>query len=154
MKMFIKQKNNYFHFIWILLLAAAIEGCTLRSSNKSDSTATSENDRPVIEFSDTLIDLGNIHQGDTCEFDVSFRNVGAEPIVIDYLDPDCHCTQVTYPDSVFQPGHSYQLHYLFDSSDDMLDVDYQRYTMIRFMSLDSYETTEYEISFKYHIDIH
>ena len=154
MKKFIRKKKNNFFYVWILLLAAVIYGCTSKPATMADSTATPEIDRPVIEFSDTLIDLGNIHQGDTCEFDVTFRNSGADQIVIDYLDPDCHCTKVTYPDSVFQPGHSYQLHYRFDSSDDMLDVDYQRFTMIRFMSLDSYETTEYEISFKYHIDIH
>ena len=68
--------------------------------NKHDNkmiVEESENlSKGLLEFEKKIIDKGDVYEGDIVEALYTFTNVGSEPLTIEYVNPDCICTNFKF----------------------------------------------------------
>ncbi len=70
---------------------------------------------PVMEFTSTEVDYGNIIQeSDPFRF-FDFTNTGTAPLVIKHAKGSCGCTVPTYPKEPILPGESAQIKVRYDT---------------------------------------
>jgi hypothetical protein len=60
----------------------------------------------LINWVDTVINVGNITEGDTAFANFKFRNSGETPLFILGVKPSCGCTIVDYPRNSLASGDS------------------------------------------------
>ena len=59
-----------------------------------------------IQWKDTLLDFGTVHEGDSVRLGFSFMNTGQKPLFINEVRPTCGCTIADYPLKPLPPGAS------------------------------------------------
>ena len=60
----------------------------------------------LINWADTIINVGDIKEGDTAFANFKFKNSGETPLFILGIKPTCGCTVVNYPHNSILPGNS------------------------------------------------
>lgn len=70
---------------------------------------------PVMVFTETTFDFGDIYQGDTVKHVFKFKNTGTAPLVISEVKTTCGCTAPFYSKTPVLPGESGQITIVFDS---------------------------------------
>ena len=76
--------------------------------------ATSEGG-PVMKFTETEYDFGNIKEGDVIKHTFQFTNTGQEPLVIQNASAPCGCTVPQWPKEPIAPGASGEINVQFNS---------------------------------------
>ena len=59
---------------------------------------------PVISFTDTVHDFGNLREGEVVEYAFRFRNTGKSPLLLAGAQSTCGCTASDYPHDPIAPG--------------------------------------------------
>ena len=85
-----------------------------RSANGTDAVAAEA--KPVMSFTDTLHDFGNMHQGEIVQHDFAFTNSGKTPLIITSASGSCGCTVPEYPHDPIEPGKSAVMKVTFNSA--------------------------------------
>ncbi|TPN85392.1 DUF1573 domain-containing protein [Aquimarina algicola] len=73
-------------------------------------------DFPVMQFSETEHDFGNINEGDVVEHKFAFTNTGKAPLVIVSAKGSCGCTVPEWPKQPIAPGATGEMLVKFNSS--------------------------------------
>jgi len=68
-----------------------------------------------VEFSKTVIEFGDITQGDKVSETVTFTNTGNEPLIISSAKGSCGCTVPKWPKAPVPPGESAEMEIEFSS---------------------------------------
>ena len=97
----------------IFALIIAIVGSVSITAVAADEKAT-----PVITFSQTKVDFGNIHaSAGKVTATYQFTNTGSEPLVIiTVTNGGCGCTTPSYPKAPIAPGKTGEIKITFDPS--------------------------------------
>ena len=94
-------------FVALLLMAAA----SCRQSGNIHRNG------PFIEFTDTVLDFGDVSLNDTLRFSFSFTNTGDAGLLLWGVQPDCgSCTKVAYPTDTIAPGQSGSIDVTFNGA--------------------------------------
>lgn len=70
---------------------------------------------PVLSFTDTVYNFGNIKAGEVVSHDFEFTNTGKTPLIISNTSVACGCTVPDYPHEPIPPGKSAVLTVKFNS---------------------------------------
>lgn len=68
-----------------------------------------------VEFNKTVIDFGDITQGDKVKDVVTFTNTGNEPLIISSAKGSCGCTVPKWPKAPIAPGETGEIEIEFSS---------------------------------------
>ncbi len=106
------------------LLALSLFSCKQNASEKVDGEKVTEaaerdakvGDLPVMEFTETEHDFGNINEGDVVEHKFMFKNTGKSPLIITNAKGSCGCTVPSYPKEPIQPGEEAEMLVKFNSN--------------------------------------
>ena len=91
-----------------LLLVSLLTGCSRKKVDVNPGPAQ-------ILFDVSEVYLGEIEGKGKTEADVTFYNIGSEPLVIHDVRTSCHCTVADYPKKPIGPGDSGTLHVTLDA---------------------------------------
>ncbi len=95
-----------------------VTGCNSNSTSNNSAPTTQPLDKKVftvIQWKDSVIDLGKIPMGDTVAFHFRFRNIGKEPLLIKEVVTSCSCTSAEQVNQVIPPGGEGKIHAVFDT---------------------------------------
>ncbi len=103
---------NRFSFIFIAFYAF------VGVSFSQTDTASTEDSSSIeyLSFKKMSYDLGEVKKGDVLFFDIEFKNISNEPVMVDFVS-SCDCTEVDYPLDEIKPGETGVLKVKFDSKD-------------------------------------
>ncbi len=68
-----------------------------------------------IQMLDTMVDLGQMNEGDRKKVVFRFKNIGKSDLVIMEVKPSCGCTIADYPKQPFKPGETGEITAEFNS---------------------------------------
>lgn len=94
-------------FSAILFMAACQNNAQERSGAPAGNT--------TIQWLDSVVDKGKITEGQKIEIPFRFKNTGANPLVIQSVQPGCGCTVADYPKQPIAPGGEGVIKGFFDS---------------------------------------
>ncbi len=72
--------------------------------------------KPTLDFTDTVHNFANIHQGESVTHDFTFVNNGKTPLIINNASGSCGCTVPVYPHDPVAPGKSGVIKVTFNSA--------------------------------------
>ncbi|WP_421917794.1 DUF1573 domain-containing protein [Marinifilum sp.] len=72
-----------------------------------------------IIFENKIVKLDSIEQGTIVKGEYSFKNIGQNDLVIEYVNPDCICTGYRLSDSIICPDDWGVLELEFDTKKDL-----------------------------------
>jgi len=105
---------NMRKIILVFALFYTVIGVTL---SQNEIASGGENDTiEFLSFKKMSYDLGEVKKGDVLFFDIEFKNISNEPVMIDFVS-SCDCTEVDYPLDEIKPGEKGVLKVKFDSKD-------------------------------------
>ncbi|WKD85236.1 AIDA-I autotransporter [Polaribacter huanghezhanensis] len=106
MKNYKKIKLNYLSLLLIVFLFSCgnnnVQKLKTNGVKKEKKLSSLNNKRRLldltkIEFENKLINLGEVIEGDTIlKARYIFKNVGVNPLLIEYVNPDCSCTDYNF----------------------------------------------------------
>ena len=122
-------------YIFTTIIAASFFACNPESHKQTDSTAAVESraisttaqsttdtltaksgDGPVMTFTETEFDFGNIKEGDVVKHTFKFENTGKAPLVIENATAPCGCTVPSWPKEPVAPGATGEINVQFNST--------------------------------------
>lgn len=105
-------------YLLILLLPALcwLYSCNNSSTNTNGLPTDIVGKTPVMAFTDTTHDFGQINQGEKVSYTFKFKNTGTVDLVISSATGSCGCTVPSYPKKSVPPGQEGQIDVTFDSS--------------------------------------
>lgn len=88
----------------------------LNAQNIAADGDVKQTDFPVMTFTETEHDFGNINEGDVVEHTFTFTNTGKAPLVIVNAKGSCGCTVPSYSKDPIAPGAEGQMLVKFNSN--------------------------------------
>lgn len=82
----------------------------------SEGTQVDEANAPAFEFEETLMNFGDISQGEKVKRTFSFTNVGKSNLIISSAKGSCGCTVPVWPKNPIAPGEAGEIEVVFDSN--------------------------------------
>lgn len=73
-------------------------------------------DLPIMEFEETVINFGEISQGEKVKKRYKFKNVGTSNLIISDAKGSCGCTVPRWPKQPILPGQEGEIEVVFDSN--------------------------------------
>lgn len=70
---------------------------------------------PVVEFEESVIDFGEIAQGEKVKRRFRFKNIGKSELIISDAKGSCGCTVPRWPKQPISPGQEGEVEVVFDS---------------------------------------
>lgn len=117
---------NKIGFLLILLAFLVLGACqnntsksgktTKNSIEKTLSQDTAKAKLPVMTFTETVHNFGNMVQGEIVKYNFHFKNTGDADLVISKVRSTCGCTVGAYPHQPVKPGGEGNLKVTFNSS--------------------------------------
>lgn len=96
-------------FLIQLTLILSLFSCCNKTSKRGINNKNSNNAIPDIEFSERIIDLGNLSNDTNIQATFYVRNAGLEKLVIKGIDTECSCTSYELENNMVLPGDSTKL---------------------------------------------
>lgn len=106
-----KKKLEYL-FICLLIFCFMFSS-TLKAQEETESDTSNY---AQMEFEESTYNFGDLYQGDKTEHIFKFKNIGAEPLIINNVLTTCGCTAPTWPKKPLLAGEEGQVKVVFDSS--------------------------------------
>jgi hypothetical protein len=121
-------------YIFTTFIAASFFACNPESHKQTDTTAPVESravasdqpssdtltvnsqDAPLMTFTETEYDFGNIKEGDVIKHTFKFTNTGKAPLVIENATAPCGCTVPSWPKEPIAPGATGEINVQFNST--------------------------------------
>ncbi|MBN2638645.1 MAG: DUF1573 domain-containing protein [Bacteroidales bacterium] len=110
---------------FILLMISAViilSACNNNASTKhhdAKSSVSVQDDKiakPVMAFTETVHDFGNMDRGEIVKYRFHFKNVGNSDLKINRVQTTCGCTIGQYPHEAIPPGGEGDLDVTFNST--------------------------------------
>ena len=121
-------------YIFTTFIAASFFACNPESHKQTDGTALVETpavataqptadkptagseDGPLMTFTETEYDFGNIKEGDVIKHTFKFTNTGKAPLVIENATAPCGCTVPSWPKEPIAPDATGEINVQFNST--------------------------------------
>jgi len=104
----------------ILVVCFAAIGCNQQEEKKDEiSTELINNDAnsaASFDFEETVIEFGEISQGEKVKRRYKFKNIGKSDLIISNASGSCGCTVPVYPKKPIKPGAEGEIEVVFDSN--------------------------------------
>lgn len=71
---------------------------------------------PVITFTESSVNFGDINQGDKVSHTFQLKNTGTAPLIISNVAATCGCTVPSWPKEPIAPGQSADIQVSFNSA--------------------------------------
>jgi hypothetical protein len=84
------------------------------SAEGLDTVASAQ--KPVMEFTDTLHNFGNVRENEVVIHEFAFSNTGKTPLIISSASGSCGCTVAEYPHDPILPGQAATMKVTFNSA--------------------------------------
>lgn len=81
-----------------------------------DQNSTTSVSLTKINIQQKTIDLGKLKKGDTAEFNFVISNEGDHNLILNNVEPECHCTIANWEKSAIKPGESTMITATYDTS--------------------------------------
>ncbi len=95
---------------------AAANATSAPAVKKPEENAVDPNlPKTTVEFDKTVVDFGDITQGDQVSDVVKFTNTGNEPLIISSAKGSCGCTVPEWPKAPIAPGETGEIKIQFSS---------------------------------------
>lgn len=108
--------KNVLPFIIIIGIFSSCDRLTSKSAEKTTTIDTVLYSQPTkIFFQDTMIDLGDVIEGDTKKIVYRYTNIGSKPLVIFNVSPGCGCTIADFSHQPLDTKRSDSIVAQFDS---------------------------------------
>ena len=88
---------------------------TKNAANAAADIVDPDLPKTSVEFSKTVIEFGDITQGDKVSETITFTNTGNEPLIISSAKGSCGCTVPKWPKAPVPPGESAEMEIEFSS---------------------------------------
>lgn len=85
------------------------------STAAEDAPAVDPENAPQFEFEETVIEFGEISQGEKVKRMFKFTNVGKSDLIISDAKGSCGCTVPVWPRNPIAPGEGGEIEVVFDS---------------------------------------
>lgn len=85
-------------------------------STAEEGVEVNPEDAPKFEFEETVIEFGEISQGEKVKRLFKFTNVGNSNLIISDAKGSCGCTVPLWPRNPIAPGESGEIEVVFDSN--------------------------------------
>lgn len=108
-------------WIWLVLIGGVWGFYFFWKQNSHQKSLRTPRDipkeRPLTELKikEKVIKLKSVKAGEIATANYILYNIGKNPLVIDYVNPDCNCTSCEISDSITAPGDSMQITLKFNS---------------------------------------
>ena len=113
-----------------------------------DHRTKSQKHGAVIQFEDTIIDLGEVSLAEVQYFSYHFTNVGDSGLVLLGVQPDCNsCTQVEFPSDTILPGYGGEISVTFDGSKRFVHGPHEFYIHVHSNTSKPYQDLEFKTDF-------
>jgi hypothetical protein len=98
------------------LIVIGVAGVILGQSAAEEppASAPAESGRPKLEISSTLLDFGEVWQGEPVAGEFTVRNVGTAPLTLS-IKSSCGCAAATVPKSELAPGEQDSFRITYDT---------------------------------------
>ncbi len=83
--------------------------------NAAENAVDPDLPKTTVEFDKTVVDFGDITQGDKVKDVVTFTNTGSEPLIISSAKGSCGCTVPQWPKAPIAPGETGEIEIEFSS---------------------------------------
>lgn len=74
------------------------------------------NELPIMSFTDTVHNFGDVPQETIVEYNYTFTNTGKKPLIVSSADGSCGCTVADYPKEPVMPGGSGEIKVSFSTA--------------------------------------
>src|ERR1700746_2011626 len=71
---------------------------------------------PIITFTETSFDFGDITQGDTVKHVFKFKNTGTAPLILSEVITTCGCTAPKWTNKPIMPGKEGEIDITYNST--------------------------------------
>ena len=105
-----QDQKSLGYVLKIMLLIWIMTGCADNPEERSKQNGIN------IYFEEVLYDYGQIVVDSDGSHSFEFKNVGAEPIVINNVRSTCGCTVPDWPDQPFKPGESGEIEIVYNTA--------------------------------------
>ncbi|MBC7922122.1 MAG: DUF1573 domain-containing protein [Ferruginibacter sp.] len=85
------------------------------SNPAAETTPAAETDAPLMTFTETVHDFGNIKEGDVVKHTFKFTNTGKSPLIIQNASAPCGCTTPSWTKEPVAPGGNGEVTVQFNS---------------------------------------
>ena len=85
-------------------LAVHAQDAVSNSLSSSSQLVSGSPLAPAISFAEEVYDFGKLAEGVAVHHEFVFTNTGAATVIVDRVEPDCHCTTVTNWSGTVAPG--------------------------------------------------
>lgn len=89
---------------------------TTKTASKVAVSDTSNQKLPIMTFTQTVHNFGDMVQGEVGKYDFHFKNTGNADLRIKYVKTTCGCTVGKYPKQLIKPGEEGDISVTFNSS--------------------------------------
>ena len=124
------MKLNLFYFTFLVFLFSCnqkemtkVDNKTLLSTDLIDNPRSAKGtdaatlaSLATMDFKDTLLQFGNIREGELVSHDFEFKNNGKRPLIISSAKGSCGCTVAEFPTEPMIPGQAGTIKVRFNSS--------------------------------------
>lgn len=75
------------------------------------------NEPTIIQFEQSVYDLGTFKAGEPVKAVFKFKNVGDADLIVENVKPSCKCTSLEYTETAIKPGGSGEVRAEIDTAD-------------------------------------
>ena len=106
------------HFVTLMIVAVflSMTACNQHTDKKNEKTSDTQGKHPVMAFTETVHDFGNMVRGEIVKYKFHFKNVGNADLRIFHVQTTCGCTVGKYPQEAIPPGGEGDLDVTFNST--------------------------------------
>lgn len=105
-----------FHIALVISGMCFLYSCGQEKSKSPSSDILVNNSKAKIEFLNDLHNFGKLEAGEQIGFSFKFKNSGTGSLVIDSIQSDCGCLEISYPKENVLPNESNYVDILFNSA--------------------------------------
>lgn len=114
------RKNIFSIGVVSLLLLSACQNAETKTAGTQEITSapTAANAAPTattIQWIDSVVNKGNVSEGEQLEIAFRFKNTGTSPLIIKDVRPSCGCTLAEKPEAPVAPGKEGIIKTTFDT---------------------------------------
>lgn len=104
------MKRIFFLVAFMIVISAAFDNCSSRSTNNKHISKTKEDVLPKtkgeLKCETAIIDIGSVSRDTIFEVNFPLNNIGEEKLKIIEYSVSCNCTSASVRDSTVSPGNA------------------------------------------------
>lgn len=102
-----------------LLLVVGVSSANAQTPAAGGAAAPAQTGGPAISFTNTTHNFGTVTQGESVDFEFTFRNTGTAPLEVRNVRPSCGCTAPEWTREAIPPGGTGRIQARFNSAGKM-----------------------------------